>query len=711
MRLRIELLAALALLAALSGHAQKANQPSQYAGWPSYGGGNEQIRYSSLKQINRSNVSQLKLAWRYDTGDAFEGSEMQCNPIVRHGVLYATTPRLRVIALDAATGKLLWSFDPNPPGEKPRHIRNRGLMYWESGEDRRVYVSSRHWFYAIDARTGRLVPSFGSQGKIDLRQGLGRDPESLTLTVTTPGVVYKDLLIVGSLTGEDLPSPPGDIRAYDARTGELRWTFRTIPRPGDFGYETWPRDAWKYAGGANSWAGMALDEDRGLVFVPTGSAAFDFYGANRAGDNLFANCLIALDAATGRRIWHFQFVKHDVWDRDLPSPPSLVRVKRNGRMVDAVAQVTKSGHIFVFHRETGEPLFPIREINVPRDGIDGEVLAATQPVPVLPPPLARQQITEADLTRRTPEAYKAVLERFRTYRSGAPFLPPSREGTVIAPGFDGGGEWGGTTFDPETGWFYVNSNEMPSIIRLVPREEMKARTSGRRLYVRHCASCHKADLSGSGAEFPSLRGIGSRRSIAEIANVVRGGAGRMPGFGHLEQKAIDAIVSYVAQGEDKEVRLENVKLSPHELKYALDGYQWFQDPDGYPAIRPPWGTLAAVNLNTGKIEWQIPFGEYPALVRQGIRDTGSQNYGGGIVTAGGLFFIGATVFDNKFRVYDKKNGKLLWETTLSAAAIATPAMYEVNGRQFVVIGAGGGKFGQPSGGAYYAFALPEPASK
>lgn len=693
-----------ALTALLCLNCSKPSPRSAYRSWRVYGGGYDQIRYSALDQINRTNVHRLRVAWRYDTGDAFPGSEMQANPIVIDGILYATTPKLRVIALDAATGKLIWSFDPYEGKGGPGKRRNRGVMYWQEGADRRVYFAADNYFYALDASTGRPVESFGDGGKIDLRQGFHRDLTGVTISVTTPGVVYKDLLILGSITSEDLPAAPGDIRAFDARTGKLRWSFHTIPHPGEYGYETWPKDAWTYIGGANNWCGMALDEERGLVFAPTGSAAFDFYGANRVGDNLFANTLLALKAETGQRVWHFQAVRHDVWDRDFPAPPSLVKIRHQGRMVDAVVQATKSGHLYAFERATGRPIFPIEYRPAPQSDIDGEVLADRQPLPLRPAPFARQELTEELLTQRTPEAHRVALERFRKLRSGPQFTPPSREGTVIFPGFDGGAEWGGQAFDPETGIYYVNSNEMAWVLRIIPRPGPGQ--SGLRHYARHCASCHKEDLSGSPPEFPALQGLSRKASRAELVRLIRDGRGRMPGFAHLGDKAIEAIVTYLLTGQDAPAAAQ-APASPSELKYTHDGYNKFLDPDGYPAIAPPWGTLNAINLNTGEYVWKIPFGEFPELAAQGLRNTGTENYGGPVVTAGGLLFIGATNHDRKFRAYDKLTGELLWETELPAAGNATPAVYEVQGRQYVVIAAGGGKSGAPSGGTYVAFALPE----
>ena len=692
------------LVLASSCEQHRSIPPVGYRGWEAYGGGAENLRYSALDQINRDNVGQLEVAWTYDTGDVFEGSEMQCNPIVVDDVLYATSPKMRVLALNAGDGELIWSFDPFE-GELTRQRRNRGVVYWAQGDDRRILFTARHFLYALNADDGKSISSFGDNGRVDLREAFERDRNRISISAATPGVIYKDLLILGSLLSESLPSAPGDIRAYDVRTGELRWSFHTIPHPGEFGHETWPADAWKYIGGANNWAGMSVDVERGIVFCPTGSAAFDFYGANRVGDNLFANTLLALDAASGKRLWHFQNVRHDVWDRDFPAPPNLVRVKRGGRFVDAVAQIAKSGHVWVFDRETGETLFPIEYRDVPLSQVEGEVLATQQPLPLKPPPFARQIFTENMVTRRTPEAYEAVMRTFRTIHSGDQFTAPSLAGTVIFPGYDGGGEWGGAAFDPQTGLLYVNANEMPWILRLVEKPPADKLLSGRDLYLSHCASCHKDDFSGTPPEFPSLAAVGDKLNRGEFIGITRRGAGRMPGFGHLGADALKVVADYVMYGEDASTTT-SAGPSPIDLRYASDGYNKFLDPDGYPAVEPPWGTLNAIDLDAGEIAWKVPFGEFPELVAQGIKDTGSENYGGPIVTAGGLVFIGATNHDAKFHVFDKLTGELLWETKLPAGGNATPAMYEVDGRQFVVIGAGGGKSGQPSGGSYVAFALP-----
>jgi quinoprotein glucose dehydrogenase len=686
---------------------QQTVPASGHNGWSVFGGGPDNIHYSTLSQINRDNVQGLHVAWSYDTGDAHSGSEMECNPIIVHGILYATTPRLRVIALDAATGKLKWSFDPNPAEKSAEKFRNRGVTYWEDGDQRRVFYVLRQYLYALDAVTGKPVAGFGDAGRMDLREGLGRKPADQYITGTSPGVIYKDLLIMGSLANEDLPSAPGDIRAYDVRSGRIRWTFHTIPHPGEYGYETWPKDAWTYSGGANAWSGMSIDEKRGLVFAATGSAAFDFYGANRIGDDLFANCVLALKAESGERVWHFQAVRHDLWDRDFPAAPALVTVSRDGRRVDAVAQVTKSGYVFVLDRETGQPLFPLERRHVPASDVDGEATAPEQVLPLKPPPFARQQFTEDMVTNRTPEAHRAVLDELRKVRSGGQFTPPSLQGTVIFPGFDGGGEWGGPAFDPETGTLYVNANEMAWILRLVNRPETPAQASASQVYAANCAGCHRPDMRGSPPEFPSLVGIGTKYREDQIARIISEGGGRMPSFARLGPKVVRAMAHYLATGDDHQFAAPASAQFPRPLKYMDDGYNKFLDPDGYPAVAPPWGTLNAINLDSGEISWKIPFGEFPELAAQGMRNTGSENYGGPLVTGGGLLLIGATNHDRKFHAYDKASGKLLWEATLPAAGNATPATYEISGRQFVVIGAGGGKSGAPSGGTYVAFALPE----
>jgi quinoprotein glucose dehydrogenase len=670
--------------------------------WPAYGGGPDVIRYSTLDQVNRSNVGNLKVAWTYDFGDSFADSQIESSPVVVGNVLYAISPRAAVAALDAASGKQLWRFNPVAGGQGSS--RTRGVSYWSDHNEARVFTVYQEWLYSLDARTGKPAPEFGTGGRIDLRAGLGRPPGSLEVTLTTPGVIYKDLLIIGSTVAEDLPAAPGDIRAYDVHTGKMRWIFHTIPHPGEFGYKTWPPDAWKQSGGANDWAGMALDTARGMVFVPTGSPSFDFYGKDRHGDDLFANCLLALRADSGQRVWHFQFVRHDLWDRDLPAAPSLVTVKQGGRTIDAVAQTTKSGYVFVFDRDTGKPVFPIVYGEVAPSDVDGELAAETQPLPLKPPPFARQELTESLLTQRTPQVHAEALARFRTLRSGPQFTPPSLQGTIFLPGLDGGGTWGGAAFDPQSSLLYVNANEMPWILQLGKRPAPADITNAGQLYASRCAPCHGTNRRGSPPDVPSLVGITSSHSAAELRQVIRNGRGRMPSFGSLDQAEVQVLIRYISSGEDRELFSKSSATTPL-LKYRAQVNSKFLDSDGYPAIKPPWGTLNAIDLNKGEIRWQIPLGEVPALAAQGMTNTGTANFGGPVVTAGGLVFIGATTYDQKFRAFDKATGKLCWETKLPAANFAAPAIYEINGRQYIAVSAGGGR-GTPSSGKYVAFALP-----
>jgi len=620
---------------------------------------------------------------------------MQSNPIVVDGMLYATTPKMRVIALNAVTGTEVWSFDPSQGAGAQRRFRHRGVTVYKD----RVFFTYRNFLYALDRRTGKPLPNFGDNGRIDMRYGLDRPPESVTISASSPGVIFEDMIIMPSTVPETLPGSPGHIRAFDVNTGKQRWIFHTIPHPGEFGYDTWPPEAYKISGGANPWAGLSVDPKLGMVFAATGSASFDFYGSNRIGDDLFADCVIALDARTGKRVWHFQGIHHDVWDLDFPAAPSLVTVTRNGKKVDAVAQIAKTGYVYVLDRHTGEPLFPVSSRKVLASKLDGEKLSETQPYPVKPPAFARQTFTEDMVTNRTPEAHAAVLAQFRKLDSNGIFTPPSTRGTILMPGTDGGGEWGGAAFDPETALLYVNSNEQPWIIRMVTHDTTS-------LYNNNCASCHGSDRKGS-PSFPSLVDIGQRRSREEILSIIREGTGRMPGFSHLG-RGINEIVDFLLTGKDTGVmNPEAAMKDPNWQKYRNEGYILFRDPEGYPPLTPPWGTLNAIDLNKGEIRWRIPLGEYPELVAKGIKNTGSDNYGGPVVTSNGLLFIGATNFDKKFRAFDKLTGKLLWETVLPAAGNATPSVYEINGREYVVIVCGGGKNDAPSGSSIVAFALPK----
>jgi quinoprotein glucose dehydrogenase len=693
-------------------HSHAASEPGKNntADWPVYGGTAENNHFSPLQQINRSNVRQLAVAWTFDTG---ESGGLQTSPIVVDGVLYGLTPSQEAFALNAATGQLLWKFDSGLKGTQP----DRGLAYWSDGKEKKILIGVMNFVYALDAATGKPIPSFGKDGRIDLREDLGRDPAAQSIYMTSPAVIYKDLMIVGGREAETLPASPGDVRAYDVRSGKLRWSFHTIPHPGEFGYDTWPKEAWKTSGAANNWAGMTVDVARGIVFVPTGSAAFDFYGADRIGDDLFANCLIALNAQTGERIWHFQGVKHDLWDRDFPAPPVLLTVERDGKKIDAVAQTTKQGFVFLLDRTNGKPLFPIECRNYPPSDVPGEVAAQQQCLPAKPAPFARQLLTENLLSERTPEVHQWALEKFRSFRSEGQFVPfsvgrDSDKDTVIFPGFDGGAEWGGAAADPETGILYVNANDVAWTGALA---ENTSENTPKALYLNQCAVCHGEKMAGSPPAIPSLVGVGGRMSSADVAATIKNGKGRMPGFANLENDSDQwyGLLSYVMSGGKSDAKSENPEKemaspepAPPPMKYHFTGYHKFLDPEAYPAVAPPWGTLNAINLNTGEYVWKIPLGEYPDLAAKGQKNTGTENYGGPVVTAGGLLFIGATNFDKKFRAFDKTTGALLWETTLPFSGNATPATYEVDGRQFVVIGAGGGKDPKSkSGGVYVAFAL------
>ncbi len=700
---------------------------NSYTTWTNYGGSKEMIRYSSLAQMDTANVSKLKPVWTYSSGDVDTAShsQIQCNPIMVDGVLYGVTPQMKLFAIDAATGKEKWVFNPNSPTAFDHNrmafhamINSRGVAYWTDGkDDKRIFFTAGSATFAVDANTGKPVASFGNNGSIDLHDGLDRDVKNLFVVNTSPGVVYKDLIILGTRVDEAPPSAPGHIRAYDVRTGKQQWIFHSIPHPGEFGYDTWEdTTAYKFMGGANTWSGFALDEKRGIVFAPTGSAAYDFYGGKRKGSNLFANCLLALDAATGKRIWHFQFMHHDLWDKDLPTPPALVTINKGGKQIDAVAQTTKNGMVYVFERETGKPVFDIEEVKVDTvSELAGERVWPTQPVPKKPAPFVRQTLTANDINPYLPDTSIAKLKKDMTgYRYGNMFVPPGKTPSLVFPGYDGGAEWGGPAFDPQRGILYVNANEMAWVMQMKenvmqsPKKENNL-MAGQRLYNQYCLSCHGADRKGTGNN-PTLISIETKYKAPEFAELLNNGRRMMPAFKLLSDADKNAIASFVLNlkaEQDKPYTASSKKIdSIHIMPYKLTGYTKFLSPEGYPAISPPWGTLNAINLNTGELVWKTTLGEYEELKAKGIPPTGTENYGGPVVTAGGLVFIAASR-DGKMRAFNKYNGKLLWEYDLPAPGFATPAMYELNGKQYLVIACGGGKLGTKSSDVYMAFALPE----
>ena len=687
---------------------QEKSPEIDYTDWSNYGGPSDGSRYSALSQITKENVAQLEVAWTYQTGDATERSQIQCQPIVVNGLLYGSTPKLNVFALDAATGVEVWRFDPFQilGGENSWAGTNRGVSYWEDGEDKRILFGAGNWLMAVDALTGEPIVDFGEGGKVDLRKGLDTEREDFLIVANAPGVVYKDLVIIGMRLSEGLDAAPGHIRAYNIRTGAREWIFHTIPKEGQAGYETWDPTTISQIGGANNWAGMTVDQQRGIVYVPTGSGTYDFWGGYRAGDNLYANSLLALNAETGERIWHFQAVHHDVWDRDFPANPNLIRIQKDGKWIDAVAQISKQGLTYVFDRATGEPVWPIIETPVTQSTLPGEITSATQPIPTLPEPFMKMTFQQTDILNLKPEWQADIRAQLENVLMGDTWLPPNADHPIVLfPGMDGGGEWGGASFDPSTQTMYVNANQIPWMISMTANADFE--NVGQSVYTNYCGNCHGLNRSGNPPSIPSLIGLKERYTYDSLDLLLRKGRGAMPAFGHISKEEKVILVDFlldkvVEEGDKKEMETQSSALYP---RYYMDGYKKLVTSDGLYGSNPPWGLLTAIDMNTGMKKWQVTLGEIDSLSAQGFAPTGTENYGGPVATAGGVLFIAATK-DEKIRAFDKETGALLWEAKLPAAGHATPAVYEMNGKQYLVIACGGGK-GTKSGDSYVAFALPD----
>jgi len=722
MKIKIGLLVLGLLLVGGCTNSETSMEPGR--DYPVYGGNKAGNRYSPLDQINTSNVRHLRVVWMYnaaeplDTNDSKQqrAREIECQPIVINGFLYGTTPELKLFALKAGTGEQIWKFDP-----KTRRLNvSRGVAYWEKGDDKRILYTVGPNLYAINAKDGKMIADFGKNGIVDLHEGLSigqdHDVSSLSVTSTSPGVVFKNIFIVGSSVSEAGDAAPGHIRAFDVISGKLLWVFRTIPQPGELGYDTWPKGAYQEIGGANNWGGLVVDEKRGTVYFGTGCPSSDFYGGNREGINLFANCIVALNASTGKLIWYYQTIRHDLWDRDIGCPPNLTTITHNGRKIDVVVQSTKDGLVYVLDRDKGTSIFPVEERPVPTVGLPGEHLWPIQKYPLKPLPLSRQVFTEADISDISPEAHDYIKSQFMQFRSDNKFTPPSTKGT-LGMGYSGGAEWGGNAIDPD-GIFYQNANDNPWVLQMVDtatrNKELASVSRGNALYIANCSACHGKDRKGSGTEFPNLVDIGKRRTFDEIQSIVKSGSGRMPSFQHLSAQDRTTVVNFLlnpwaarqAVGDHKEARTSKAvtkKAFGFKPTYVIKEWRKLFDPNGYPGIKPPWGTLNAIDLNTGNYLWRVPLGEFPELTKKGIPITGTESYGGPIVTAGGLVFIAGTR-DEKTRAFDKKTGKVVWEYQLPAGGFATPITYEVDGKQYIVIAAGGAR-GLKPGGNYIAFSL------
>lgn len=682
-------------------------QDKKYKSWSEYLGGSDRNHFSTLSRIDTNNVQKLKVAWVYQSPDS---GQVQVNTIMVNGLLYGVTAGLKAYALDASTGKQVWIY--NDSGSTKGITR--GLSYWEEGNDKRVFYTVGANLIALNALDGNLIKSFGQNGKVNLHTGLPAEAFNKFITSTTPGTIYKNLIIMPVRVAEDAGAAPGHIRAFDVRTGKLIWTFHTIPQPGEPGYDTWSKDAFKNlnVGAVNNWAGMALDKKTGTIFIPLGSAAPDFYGVNRIGANLYANCLLALNANDGSYKWHFQMVHHDLWDRDPPAPPNLITVTKNGKKIEAVAQITKQGYTFLLDRNTGKSLFNIKEIAVPASKIPGEIAWPTQPVPDKPLPFARAawQLTTNNLSpfANNKEELKAIF----LSADKRMFAPPDTNNILLLPGYDGGAEYGGAAADPTKGILYVNANEMAWFLKLDKQNNNASASNktnlvsaGQQIYNIHCSGCHGADLKGNAASgYPDLSTISQTKTAMYVHQIITNGKAMMPAFPSVTGQAQQQLVDYLFKAEKKEAMSSN-NINATIDSYKHSGYKKFLDDKGLPAIAPPWGTLTAIDLNTGDRLWQVPLGITPGLPNQDKNPTGCENYGGAIVTENGLLLIAATK-DGMFRAFNRFSGKLLWQVQLPAASFATPSMYQIDGKQYIVLACGGEKLGTPKGNKVIAYSLP-----
>jgi quinoprotein glucose dehydrogenase len=665
--------------------AERLRSDDTFTTWRRSHGDNGGRRYSALAQINRANVTNLQIAWTYHSHD--KGDALECNPIIVRDLMITPTPGDFVVAVNAVTGEEVWRFKPEG---RPAF---RGLIYWpgsgRAGE--RVLFCAGHYLYALDPGTGVLVKDFGDGGKV-LLPGVS---ESFFGAATAAPAIFKKILVV--------PGFEKDVWGFNIVTGKLLWTFHTIPHPGEFGYDTWDKTE---TYGANDWSGMAMDDIRGIAYFTTGGPKPNFNGVRHLGQNLFCNCLIALDARTGKRLWHFQEIRHDIWDLDMSAPPNLATITRDGRRVDVVAATTKIGNTILLDRVTGKPIFPFRLRRAPTSNLPGEQTWPYQPDLELPEQFSKTAFTQDDLTDRTPEAADYALARFKGMRTGW-FMPMAEGRPTLTFDVDGGAEWTGACIDQETGRLYVTANRIGWAITILrdddpPDNLFGPKTPGQLVFETNCTACHGFNRMGVGVS-PPLRGVRHRLTDEQITEQIRKGKNAMPANPQLSDKDVKALVDFLMV-RDRPAPAETAKTE--RPVYTFAGYPRFYDADGYPANKPPWGTLNCIDLNTGKLVWQVPLGVYPELAAQGLTNTGTENYGGAIVTAGGLLFVSGTR-DNEIRAFDKTSGRELWSAKLPFAGSAAPATYQVAGRQYVVIPATGVQhLGTARGDAWVAFALP-----